>query len=121
MLDLQKDIEALETKYSAQPSLAKSETDRELDKLKKELQSNFVVFPNWLPQHISLSNACVPGLDIENVPAFPYDLQELCRRYGEVKVPVRVLFGESDAILDPAVHGESMGEALSNFQLTLWQ
>jgi pimeloyl-ACP methyl ester carboxylesterase len=51
--------------------------------------------------------------------AVPKDLQELCRRYGEVKVPVRVLFGESDAILDPAVHGESMGEALSNFQLTL--
>jgi pimeloyl-ACP methyl ester carboxylesterase len=51
--------------------------------------------------------------------AVPRDLQELCRHYREVTVPVRMLFGESDAILDPAVHGEPMKELLSDFKLTL--
>ena len=51
--------------------------------------------------------------------AVPKDLHELCRRYGEVDVPVRMLFGESDTILDPAVQGEPMKEVLSDFRLTM--
>lgn len=51
--------------------------------------------------------------------AIPQDLQELCRRYGDLNVPVRMIFGESDAILDPVVHGEPMKERLSDFKLTL--
>lgn len=50
--------------------------------------------------------------------AIPQDLEELCRRYDEIDVPVRMLFGKSDTILDPVVQGESMKELLSDFRLT---
>jgi len=51
--------------------------------------------------------------------AVPKDLQELCHRYSERTVPVRMLFGESDTILDPVVQGESMKDLLCDFELTL--
>ncbi len=54
----------------------------------------------------------------EELRAIPKDLEELRRRYHEIDVPVRMLFGESDTILDPAVQGEPMNGLLSDFRLT---
>jgi pimeloyl-ACP methyl ester carboxylesterase len=36
------------------------------------------------------------------------DLPALVDRYGSLQVPVRILFGTSDAVLSPRVHGEAM-------------
>ena len=51
--------------------------------------------------------------------AVPDDMAELCSRYGELTMPVRMLFGDSDAILDPEVQGEPMKQLLEDFRLTL--
>jgi pimeloyl-ACP methyl ester carboxylesterase len=38
------------------------------------------------------------------------DMPRLVARYGEVKVPVAILYGKDDALLDPALHGTRMEE-----------
>ncbi|NIJ21460.1 pimeloyl-ACP methyl ester carboxylesterase [Sphingomonas naasensis] len=40
------------------------------------------------------------------VNAAPGEMAALVARYGEMRVPVAILFGRSDAVLDPALNGE---------------
>ena len=49
--------------------------------------------------------------------AIPNELPQMVERYADLTVPVRVLFGEGDTILDPGVHGEVLLEAAPDAQL----
>ena len=46
-------------------------------------------------------------------------LPSLVRRYGEMRVPVSVLFGRGDQILDPRVQGAALAAAIPGVELTL--
>jgi pimeloyl-ACP methyl ester carboxylesterase len=41
------------------------------------------------------------------------------QQYGSMRLPVSVLFGRNDAILDPNVHGTTLVAALPGAKLTL--
>ncbi len=47
------------------------------------------------------------------------DLAGMVKRYGEIRVPVAILYGKSDAILDPAEHGEAMRGKIAGLRLEL--
>ncbi len=47
------------------------------------------------------------------------DLSGMEKRYGEIRVPVGILYGKSDAILDPAEHGEAMKGQIAGLRLEL--
>jgi pimeloyl-ACP methyl ester carboxylesterase len=43
----------------------------------------------------------------------------LVARYGEIRVPVSILYGRQDALLDPALHGERTAAEIAGATLTL--
>ncbi|WP_066727047.1 alpha/beta fold hydrolase [Sphingomonas pituitosa] len=43
----------------------------------------------------------------------------LVARYGEIRVPVSILYGRQDALLDPALHGERTAGEIAGATLTL--
>ena len=47
------------------------------------------------------------------------DLAGMATRYRDLAVPAAVLYGRDDAVLNPALHGESMAEA--GVRLTMWE
>lgn len=47
------------------------------------------------------------------------DLADMVRRYASLKVPVGVLFGRQDRILDPGEHGEALAAKIDGLRLTL--
>lgn len=47
------------------------------------------------------------------------DLPQLVQRYGEITVPVGILYGRGDALLDATTHGEGGAAALPTAELTL--
>lgn len=51
--------------------------------------------------------------------ALDADLKMLPRRYAEIRVPVGVLFGRSDHVLDWRAHGESMKDAILGLEFEL--
>jgi pimeloyl-ACP methyl ester carboxylesterase len=51
--------------------------------------------------------------------AIPEDLPEQAKRYGAVSIPVGVLFGTGDRILDCRIHGEGLAAQLSGVDLEL--
>ena len=55
----------------------------------------------------------------EDMNAASGDLIEMTPRYGSIGVPVGVLFGRDDCILDLHVHGETMKESIPSLDLEL--
>lgn len=55
----------------------------------------------------------------EDLLATRSDLPGLAGRYGEIKIPVRVLYGVQDAVLDYKVHGLPMETAIPQAQVRL--
>jgi pimeloyl-ACP methyl ester carboxylesterase len=53
--------------------------------------------------------------------ATPVDVPGLASRYGEIKVPVSVLYGDRDAVLNYKVHGLSMKAAIPQAQLRIME
>jgi pimeloyl-ACP methyl ester carboxylesterase len=51
--------------------------------------------------------------------AIPEDLPRLARRYGSISIPVGVLFGTGDRILDYRLHGEGLAAQLAGASLEL--
>lgn len=51
--------------------------------------------------------------------AAPGDMPWLLERYGTIDVPVGILYGTGDRILDPGLHGEGMRSRLPRLQLEL--
>jgi pimeloyl-ACP methyl ester carboxylesterase len=49
------------------------------------------------------------------------DLFAMEKRYGEIRVPVAILYGKSDAILDPGEHGEAMKGKIAGLRLELME
>ncbi|WP_299308426.1 alpha/beta hydrolase [uncultured Croceicoccus sp.] len=47
------------------------------------------------------------------------DMEAISPRYGEITMPVGILFGEGDTLLDPMVHGTRTADALPNGELTV--
>ena len=43
----------------------------------------------------------------------------MAARYGEIAVPVAILYGKGDAVLDPELHGRKTAEAIPGAKLTL--
>ena len=54
-----------------------------------------------------------------DMQALPDCLPALSKRYGELRVPVRVLFGRADAILDWRENGQALVDKLADGKLTL--
>jgi pimeloyl-ACP methyl ester carboxylesterase len=46
-------------------------------------------------------------------------LPPLVARYGEIRVPVSILYGRQDALLDPALHGERTAAEIAGGKVTL--
>ena len=55
----------------------------------------------------------------EDVIAATDDMPAIARRYGEIALPVRVLFGRGDRVLDHRTHGEHLREQIAHAELTL--
>lgn len=51
--------------------------------------------------------------------AVPDSLAEMEARYGELRMPVSVLFGRDDRVLDPAAHGDALVAKVPGATLTL--
>jgi pimeloyl-ACP methyl ester carboxylesterase len=47
------------------------------------------------------------------------DLPRMVARYKQLKLPVGVLYGSDDRVLDPKVHGLSLGELIEDLELQL--
>nr|WP_281244353.1 alpha/beta hydrolase [Sphingomonas rubra] len=47
------------------------------------------------------------------------DLPGMVARYGELRLPVAILYGREDRVLDPELHGRRLAEALPAAALTL--
>lgn len=47
------------------------------------------------------------------------DMAAIAARYGELKLPVAILYGREDALLAPALHGGRTAEAIAGARLTL--
>lgn len=47
------------------------------------------------------------------------EMQAQAPRYGEIKLPVAILYGRGDYLLDPALHGEKTAAAIPNAKLEL--
>lgn len=47
------------------------------------------------------------------------DMEAIAERYGELGLPVAILYGRGDALLDPALHGGRTAEAIAGARLTL--
>jgi len=55
----------------------------------------------------------------EDLAAIPQDLPAMTQRYGAMRLPVSVLFGRGDRILDPREQGEALAAELPGATLTL--
>ena len=55
----------------------------------------------------------------EDMNAASDDIVGMVSRYPSIRVPVGVLFGREDSILDPSVQGETMKEAIPSLDLEL--
>ncbi|MES2055229.1 MAG: alpha/beta hydrolase [Pseudomonadota bacterium] len=49
----------------------------------------------------------------------PDALAPIVARYGEIGMPVAILYGRGDAILDPVLHGERLPEVIAHADVTL--
>jgi pimeloyl-ACP methyl ester carboxylesterase len=54
-----------------------------------------------------------------DLAAIPEDLPAMTQRYGAMKLPVSILFGRGDRILDPREQGEALAAELPGATLTL--
>jgi pimeloyl-ACP methyl ester carboxylesterase len=54
-----------------------------------------------------------------DLQALPERLPELSKRYAELRLPVRVLFGRADGILDWRENGQALVDVLADGELTL--
>jgi fermentation-respiration switch protein FrsA (DUF1100 family) len=54
-----------------------------------------------------------------DLAAAPEDLPGMIQRYGAMRLPVGILYGRSDRILDPREQGETLAKALPGAELTL--
>jgi pimeloyl-ACP methyl ester carboxylesterase len=65
----------------------------------------------------------VRPLNVENASAdliaLDEDLKALPRRYGSIRVPIGVLYGRGDHVLDWRVHGEALKQEISGLDLEL--
>lgn len=55
----------------------------------------------------------------EDIQAVEEDLPWQQKRYGELRLPVRVLFGDGDHLLDWHLHGEGLRDRVAQAQLTV--
>lgn len=51
--------------------------------------------------------------------AIANDLPDMMRRYSSLSVPVRVLFGEGDTVLDPQLHGVALTQSAPDARLEI--
>jgi pimeloyl-ACP methyl ester carboxylesterase len=54
-----------------------------------------------------------------DVVAIPLDLEHLQKRYGELRMPVGIIFGTADQVLDHREHGLPMIEQVAGVELQL--
>jgi len=54
-----------------------------------------------------------------DLAAVPEDLPGMIQRYGTMQVPVSIIYGRSDRILNPHDQGEALAAKLPGAQLTL--
>ena len=69
---------------------------------------------------LGLRPAAFRGASVDMV-AVELDLPAQQLRYGELRMPVRVLYGEQDQVLDWRAQGEALQAKLPQAQLTLLQ
>jgi pimeloyl-ACP methyl ester carboxylesterase len=54
-----------------------------------------------------------------DLAAAPTDLPDMVERYGAMRLPVSILYGRGDRILDPRTHGEALQGKVPGAELTL--
>jgi pimeloyl-ACP methyl ester carboxylesterase len=47
------------------------------------------------------------------------EMERQAARYGEIALPVAILYGRGDYLLDPSLHGEKTAESIPGAKLTL--
>ncbi|WP_312797951.1 alpha/beta fold hydrolase [Tianweitania sp.] len=86
----------------------------------------FVFGPNTPPEDFATEGGGMLSLrpghfyaTSSDLVAIPLDLAQLQARYGSLKMPVGVLYGTGDQVLDYRVHGERMLSQVLNLDLEL--
>ncbi|MBS9720578.1 alpha/beta fold hydrolase [Tianweitania sp. BSSL-BM11] len=86
----------------------------------------FVFGPNTPPEDFAIEGGGMLSLrpghfyaTASDLVAIPLDLAQLQARYGSLKMPVGVLYGRGDQVLDYRIHGERMLDQVPNLDLEL--
>jgi pimeloyl-ACP methyl ester carboxylesterase len=92
----------------------------------RELVLGAVFGPNEVPADFATRGGGLLGLRPRNfiaasrdLMATTEDLETMPTRYGSIKIPVGVLFGTSDRILDATAHGKALAAKLPSADLEL--
>jgi pimeloyl-ACP methyl ester carboxylesterase len=82
--------------------------------------------PDPVPEDFGLRGGGLLALRPGNLEAAMYDifaarddLDALVRRYGELKLPVSILFGRGDRLLKPELHGRTTAAAIAGAEFEL--
>lgn len=55
----------------------------------------------------------------EEISTAAVQLTQMAERYSQLRMPVSILFGRGDQVLDPAIHGQRTADAIPQARLTL--
>ncbi len=95
-----------------------------LAQMAPERTAALVFAPEPVPRDFAVAGGGALGLRPANFQATSADLvgandaaAEIARRRGELDLPVEILFGSGDAILDPAHHGDEAAAAIRGARL----
>jgi pimeloyl-ACP methyl ester carboxylesterase len=87
---------------------------------------NFVFGPQPIPKDYAIKGGGYAGLrpshifgTASDVVAVENDLGRIEARYGEIDMPVGIMFGGSDRVLDHRVHGKMLAETIPNAEFEL--
>jgi pimeloyl-ACP methyl ester carboxylesterase len=86
----------------------------------------FVFSPNTPPEDFATAGGGMLSLRPDHfyatstdLVAIPLDLAQLQARYGTLRMPVGIIYGKGDQVLDHRLHGERMLEQVPNLELEL--
>jgi pimeloyl-ACP methyl ester carboxylesterase len=95
-------------------------------RLTREPNLKMIFAPDPVPDDFGLRGGGLLALRPGNLEAAMYDifaarddLDALVRRYGELKLPVSILFGRGDRLLEPELHGHTTAAAIAEAEFEL--
>lgn len=91
-----------------------------------EATLNFIFGPQKAPVDYPIEGGAIVGLrpshfyaTSTDIVAIPIDMPAQEKRYGEIEMPVGILFGTGDRVLDYRIHGVKLSEQIPSAELEL--